>query len=533
MGACISDCKGSRTQRHPSVDKDLSLLEVWRRKDLDLLWPEEVKTLQVFVGTWNLGCLPPTDNLKAWLRPGYDIYFIGVQEACQDRQHLWTNCVHECLKQYNIVCERSMWRNHVVCLASEAATNYLHTIESSLEETGIAHIGANKGAVAVSLYVGDISVCFVNSHLAAHQDKVQRRNSDFSEIIEGVRLGIQNRPLTNQFTHVIWAGDLNYRIDLSTEKILAHLENSDFQPLLDKDQLREAREKREAFFLFNEGPITFLPTYKHTPGEPPDSKTGRRPYATKGNRAPAWCDRILWRSAPDTQLVLEDGSYGSTPSLDSSDHDPVSAVFEMEFPSPGKMKENGPMLSISVGDLRVSDLAVASKGTYKGSFLVFSANWSKATARSTSRCRSSKMHWPADEVLELPARRGLGDPAWLASRHLLVSLRDSNSFGEEEESACAPLRGCNFEHCATSEATMRAAHCREAACHRLHVGATDTDLAYGVISLKGLRHHLLGSTNEGPSPFTCYLTRGGLPVCSLNGMMSLIVADGLPPVLAV
>ncbi len=43
----------------------------------------------------------------------------------------------------------------------------------------------------------------------------------------------------------------------------------------------------------NAGPLTFRPTYKFQPGT---STYEQRPE--KKLRAPAWCDRILWRTAP-------------------------------------------------------------------------------------------------------------------------------------------------------------------------------------------------------------------------------------------
>ena len=77
----------------------------------------------------------------------------------------------------------------------------------------MAGVGQNKGGVAISLRVWDTHLCFVNAHLAAHQDKVTARNSMYRSLLRGLRLADGGMDLVTGFHHVFWIGDLNYRID--------------------------------------------------------------------------------------------------------------------------------------------------------------------------------------------------------------------------------------------------------------------------------------------------------------------------------
>lgn len=63
----------------------------------------------------------------------------------------------------------------------------------------------------VCLEFYETSLCFVASHFAAHQEKIEDRNSNYAEIIGGIRIGKKNQDLLNQFHHIFWFGDLNYR----------------------------------------------------------------------------------------------------------------------------------------------------------------------------------------------------------------------------------------------------------------------------------------------------------------------------------
>lgn len=79
-------------------------------------------------------------------------------------------------------------------------------------------VGQNKGGIAVSLSVWDTEFCFVNSHLAAHQDKVNSRNAMYRSIVRGIRLDTYNMDILTGHHHVFWMGDLNYRIAFGRQR---------------------------------------------------------------------------------------------------------------------------------------------------------------------------------------------------------------------------------------------------------------------------------------------------------------------------
>lgn len=74
------------------------------------------------------------------------------------------------------------------------------------------------------------------------------------------------------------------------EVVLTQAKGTELEYLRANDQLNLQRAAHKAFEGFEEGVLTFPPTYKYQPGadvyeERPDKK----------KRAPAWCDRVLWR----------------------------------------------------------------------------------------------------------------------------------------------------------------------------------------------------------------------------------------------
>nr|CAG8463745.1 2165_t:CDS:2 [Entrophospora candida] len=117
--------------------------------------------------------------------------------------------------------------------------------------------------------------------------------------------------------------DLNYRIaKLPEYEVKNCLENDEIDLLLNFDQLTTQRRNKSAFHEFEEGKITFLPTYKYDFGTN-DWDTSEK------KRSPAWTDRILWRSKD--QSDCKQLAYRSHMEITLSDHKPVSSIFELKL----------------------------------------------------------------------------------------------------------------------------------------------------------------------------------------------------------
>jgi hypothetical protein len=104
---------------------------------------------------------------------------------------------------------------------------------------------------------------------------------------------VPSRPFTAADHDVIvFVGDLNYRIVNSVDisEVYDMIYGHELLRLASYDQLCQEREKNTVFYGFNEGLLTFPPTYQFIPGK--DVYDDRK---DKKMRCPAWCDRILWR----------------------------------------------------------------------------------------------------------------------------------------------------------------------------------------------------------------------------------------------
>ncbi|KAF9329681.1 inositol polyphosphate 5-phosphatase [Podila minutissima] len=282
---------------------------------------------------------------------------------------------------YVMLKTETMAALHIAVFIWKPIQDLVSAVDSSTVATGIGGIVGNKGAVAISVYLGSTSFLFVNAHLTAHQSNTHARNSDYKRIIQELQLNdapkrnprgwhfkgdmklrrhydpppppkkpaspsphrtsssnsnvnsninhgvspskagkdkatdhrpesglrrnsvldlgqgelyanqfpidphsatiFENHPpvkvdVTDQFDYTFWAGDLNYRVDLSRAQANECLEKGDLETMLAHDQLLAQRAAGAVFDGFMEAPITFKPTYKFDPFVPVSDSRLRR-----------------------------------------------------------------------------------------------------------------------------------------------------------------------------------------------------------------------------------------------------------------
>ncbi|XP_030594902.1 inositol polyphosphate phosphatase-like 1b isoform X3 [Archocentrus centrarchus] len=423
----------------------------------------EPDVISVFVGTWNMGGSPPPRSLQSWvtccglghtpdestaLLP-HDIYALGTQENPQGERE-WTEHIKATLRSYTHidfkqVAVQSLWNMRLAVFVKPEHESRISHVNTASVKTGLGNTLGNKGAVGVSFLFNGTSFGFVNCHLTSGSDKVLRRNQNVVDILRLLSLGDKQLfafDISLRFTHLFWCGDLNYRLDLDVQDILKHVSKREFEELMCADQLTQERHKRKAFLYFKEEKIAFPPTYRYERGSR-DCYLWQK-YKTSGVRVnvPSWCDRILWKSYPETHIVCS--AYGCTDDIFTSDHSPVFATFQVGVTSQSSSKTDSNSSTERAWIVLECIEAIVKTASKAKFFIEFHSSCLEETRRSSENDSQScevpgflKLAWSFKQLPKLlPV---MSEMDYLQDQHLLLSVKSCDGF-ESYGECCVALR---------------------------------------------------------------------------------------------
>eukprot|EP01052_Picozoa_sp_SAG31_P032493 SAG31_NODE_3570_length_4116_cov_2.768982_1_plen_1158_part_00 len=288
---------------------------------------------------------------------------IEYDEPLDDPDDFFNRVIHNVGSAYEVVGHRlgtqallkkKFGQMKIVVLAKKSILPFMSGSRWDAENTGFAGLRNKGGIVARVNYMGS-PICFVSSHLAAHEGikHCRERKEMAKQIHREARPGHRGSTLKlfdlgNQFDHIVWAGDLNFRQEderwFSTEwqgeldekdqhlkkidDIKRLIASEDWKALRDNDELRREMKIGEIFAGFKDclafdGSV--LPTFKMVRG---------KSYRYHGQRVPSYTDRILTSSSPGAAQCIHKEFFRSVPTIGTSDHKMVFARLRISVPTP-------------------------------------------------------------------------------------------------------------------------------------------------------------------------------------------------------
>lgn len=324
--------------------------------------------LTLHVITWNLADVTPdASEVESLFLPqegvasigsSADLLIIGLQEA----PHFMSSVIGAdhlvdifgnylapkefvCVTYSRMSITPGLWGLLTMVFVKAPILCYIKEVDVLVTRTGVGGFVGNKGASTVRFVLGSTSFCFINCHLVPHPENNLKRTQEIKHILESQYF---ERNLTSHFTidmHVLghdilfFFGDLNFRLEgknfSEVKNILTDKNGIDDLLRFDQLQLEQVKGTDSITHLhyFMEAPITFLPSYKFEPKTDNYSDGGKE-------RAPAWCDRILWRvhkkclpkpDDPNPRNLLRFTNYNLHLQPRTSDHKAVSASFNINI----------------------------------------------------------------------------------------------------------------------------------------------------------------------------------------------------------
>ncbi|XP_010475272.1 PREDICTED: type I inositol polyphosphate 5-phosphatase 13-like isoform X2 [Camelina sativa] len=345
--------------------------------------------VRVLIGTWNVGQGRAShDALMSWLgsvTSDVGIVVVGLQEvemgagflamsAAKETVGLegsavgqwWIDAIGKALdekKTFERMGSRQLAGLLISLWARKDIRTHVGDLDVAAVPCGFGRAIGNKGGVGLRIRVYDRIMCFVNCHLAAHLEAVNRRNADFNHIFR-LMVFSRGQNLNNTAAGMVgpkfmlfapfqipstgaeetksdlaaadmvtFFGDFNYRLfGISYDEARDFISQRSFDWLRERDQLRAEMKLGKVFQGMREALITFPPTYKFE-----RNRSGLGGYDSgEKKRIPAWCDRVIYRdtqSSPFSESNLQCPvvssviMYEACMDVTESDHKPVRCKF--------------------------------------------------------------------------------------------------------------------------------------------------------------------------------------------------------------
>lgn len=380
--------------------------------------------LTIWCGTWNMGDAQPdykdTEALESWMpKEKYDMYVISTQESeytprpgyITPEEDLWSLLRNHLGDNYMKLANVSLQHIRIACFVRRNHYYKICHVKVGTVATGLAGVIGNKGGCGIAFDIYDNRICFIGSHLAARIDKkrLEARNQNYRDILKGLASGFSKNGLNDihhEFDHVIWLGDLNYRIELNRSDIINKIRLGDLDSLRNADQLLDGMKSETCFLDFEEMEIHYSPTYRYNRGD--------RTFSEEKMREPAWCDRVLYKTIK--KEYIKPLNYSACHSLVTSDHSPVSGSFSVFLNLPSMPHIRDANCKISISNLKAFDLKAIKSGYY----LVFQAPFMSNYETSVSDKLTNPV-WN-DKLALYPA---VTNKSYFAHRWIRVVIKDS------------------------------------------------------------------------------------------------------------
>ncbi|XP_013605714.1 PREDICTED: type I inositol polyphosphate 5-phosphatase 13-like isoform X1 [Brassica oleracea var. oleracea] len=346
-------------------------------------------SVRVLIGTWNVGQGRASHGaLMSWLgsvTSDVGIVVVGLQEVDMGAGFLamsaaketvglegsvagqwWIDAIGKALdekKTFERMGSRQLAGLLISLWARKEIRTHVGDLDVAAVPCGFGRAIGNKGGGGLRIRVYDRTMCFVNCHLAAHLEAVNRRNADFNHIFRlmvfsrgqnlsnAAAAGASTAAYTLKTTTnpspgaeevksdlaaadmIAFCGDFNYRLyGITYDEARDFITQRSFDWLREMDQLRQEMKLGKVFQGMREALITFPPTYKFE-----RNRSGLGGYDSgEKKRIPAWCDRVIYRDTQSTPfsksnlqcpVVSSVIMYEACMDVTESDHKPVRCKF--------------------------------------------------------------------------------------------------------------------------------------------------------------------------------------------------------------